>query len=100
MSGSDSDSSGRKPSSRRFFDLKQPAPAEEPARLSRRIVLKGGAAAAGLAIGGAFRGAPMVWAQTIKDITLRQFGTGVSAYNDIAVEAKKALGFTIEVAAL
>ena len=99
---SDSDSKpDRKSAARRHFDLNQPEVAPEPVRLSRRIVLKGGAAAAGLAVGaGTFRGAPMVWAQTIKDITLRQFGTGVSAYNDIAVEAKKALGFTVEVAAL
>ena len=87
--------------SRRHFDLKPRAPAPEPVRLSRRIVLKGGAAAAGLAIGsGAFRGAPVVWAQNIKNIVLRQFGTGASTYNEIAVKAKEDLGFTIELAGL
>src|SRR5260221_232696 len=70
-------------------------------RLGRRAVLKGAAALAGSALGsGAVTGFPTIWAQNIKDITLRQFGTGVSAYNDIATQAKKDLGFTIELSAL
>jgi putative spermidine/putrescine transport system substrate-binding protein len=101
MSGSDSDSTGRNDTGRRHFDMKPPKTEAEPVRLGRRTVLKGGAAVAGLAVGsGAVRGFPTIWAQNIKDITLRQFGTGVSAYNDIAVKAKEALGFTVEVAAL
>jgi putative spermidine/putrescine transport system substrate-binding protein len=44
--------------------------------ISRRSVLKGGAAFAGAAIGsGAITGFPTIWAQNIKDVTLRQFGT-------------------------
>ena len=51
--------------------------------LSRRSVLKGTAAAAGLAVGsGAITGFPTIWAQS--NITLRQFGTGVSNLNAIA----------------
>ncbi|MEM8540969.1 MAG: twin-arginine translocation signal domain-containing protein, partial [Pseudomonadota bacterium] len=46
---------------------------------SRRTLLKGTAATAGAAIGsGAITGFPTIWAQNIKDVTLRQFGTGVS----------------------
>lgn len=54
---------------------------------SRRTLLKG-AAAAGLA--SAFP-APMIWAQDIKDITLRQFGTGVSNLNEVAQKVKEDL---------
>ena len=67
--------------------------------ISRRSVLKGSAAAAGLAIGsGAVTGFPMVWAKT--DITLRQFGTGVSNLNAIAEKCKADLGITLEMTAL
>jgi putative spermidine/putrescine transport system substrate-binding protein len=84
-----------------LFDLKSRRPEPEPVRLSRRVVLKGGAAAAGLAVGsGAVRGFPTIWAQNIKNITLRQFGVGASTYNEIAVKAKEDLGFTIELAGL
>ena len=44
--------------------------------------------------------APMIWAQDIKDITLRQFGTGVSNLNDVANKVKEDLGFTLEMTAL
>jgi putative spermidine/putrescine transport system substrate-binding protein len=44
--------------------------------------------------------APMIWAQDIKDITLRQFGTGVSNLNDVATKVKEDLGFTLEMTAL
>ncbi|NNL18396.1 MAG: extracellular solute-binding protein [Boseongicola sp.] len=65
-------------------------------KISRRNVLKGGAAfAAGTALG-----APMIWAQNIKDVTLRQFGTGVSNLNDVANKVKEDLGFTLEMTAL
>jgi putative spermidine/putrescine transport system substrate-binding protein len=65
-------------------------------RYSRRAVLKGGAAAAAAT---AFP-APMVWAQEIKDITLRQFGTGVSNLNEVAQKVKQDLGFSLEMTAL
>ena len=53
------------------------------AMLSRRAMLKGAAALAGAAAGsGVLGGFPTVWAQS--NITLRQFGTGVSNLNAIA----------------
>ena len=64
--------------------------------LSRRNVLKGAAAFAA----GTTLGAPMIWAQNIKDVTLRQFGTGVSNLNDVANKVKEDLGFTLEMTAL
>jgi len=68
---------------------------------SRRAVLKGSAAAAGLAAGsGAITGFPTIWAQNIKDVTLRQFGTGVSNQNAVADKVKKDLGFTLQMTAL
>ena len=67
---------------------------------SRRAVLKGGAAAVGAAAGSGVLGAPMIWAQEIKDVTLRQFGTGVSNLNEVAQKVKEDLGFTLEMTAL
>ncbi|MCV6822936.1 MULTISPECIES: ABC transporter substrate-binding protein [Halocynthiibacter] len=64
-------------------------------RYSRRSILKSGAAAAASTLA-----APMVWAQEIKDIKLRQFGTGVSNLNDVATKVKEDLGFTLEMTAL
>ncbi|MEM9782541.1 MAG: extracellular solute-binding protein, partial [Pseudomonadota bacterium] len=67
--------------------------------VSRRSVLKGGATvAAGIA--GSTIGAPTIWAQNIKDVTLRQFGTGVSNLNEVAAKVKEDLGFTLEMTAL
>ncbi|KFI31703.1 ABC transporter substrate-binding protein [Haematobacter massiliensis] len=63
---------------------------------SRRGVLKAGAAAA---VASAFP-APMIWAQEIRNITLRQFGTGVSNINEVAQKVKEDLGFTLEMTAL
>ena len=69
--------------------------------VDRRTVLKGTAAAAGTAIGsGAVTGFPTIWAQNIKDVTLRQFGTGVSNLNEVAQQVKEDLGFTLEMTAL
>ncbi len=65
-------------------------------RYSRRSMLKTGAAA----MAGATLPAPMVWGQQTKDITLRQFGTGVSNLNDVANKVKEDLGFTLEMTAL
>ena len=69
------------------------------AGLSRRAVLKGAAATA-TAAGASTLGAPMIWAQNIKDVVLRQSGTGVSAQNEMAEQVKKDLGFTLEMTAL
>ncbi len=75
--------------------------ATETKGLSRRSLLKTGAAAVGLAAGsGAITGFPTIWAQNIKDVTLRQFGTGVSNINAIADKCKEDLGFTLQMTAL
>ena len=65
-------------------------------RYSRRSVLKGSAAA----VAASALPAPMIWAQEIKDITLRQFGTGVSNLNEVGQKVKEDLGFTLEMTAL
>jgi putative spermidine/putrescine transport system substrate-binding protein len=63
---------------------------------SRRRLLQGAAAgAAATALP-----APMIWAQDIKDVTLRQFGTGVSNLNEVAQKVKEDLGFTLAMTAL
>ncbi|MFD1910792.1 ABC transporter substrate-binding protein [Halodurantibacterium flavum] len=67
--------------------------------LSRRAMLKG-AAAVGAASAASTLGAPMIWAQNIQNITLRQVGTGVSNLNEIAQKVKEDLGFTLEMTAL
>lgn len=65
--------------------------------LSRRRALQ----TAGAAIGsGAITGFPTIWAQNIKSVTLRQFGTGVSNLNAIADKVKQDLGFTLSMTAL
>ena len=67
-------------------------------KISRRTVLKHGAAAV---VGtGALTGFPMIWAQNIKNVTLRQFGTGVSNINQIAEKCKEDLGITLQMTAL
>jgi putative spermidine/putrescine transport system substrate-binding protein len=63
---------------------------------TRRSLLKTG----GAAIAASALPAPMIWAQEIKDITLRQFGTGVSNLNEVAQKVKEELGFTLEMTAL
>ncbi|SDI60865.1 putative spermidine/putrescine transport system substrate-binding protein [Pseudomonas flavescens] len=69
--------------------------------LSRRSLIKGLGVASAVAVGsGAITGFPMIWAQNIKNITLRQFGTGVSNLNDIAMKAKEDLGITLQLTAL
>jgi len=68
-------------------------------KLSRRSLLKAGAAAVGLAAGsGVITGFPTIWAQS--KITLRQFGTGVSNLNAIAEKVKADLGITLQMTAL
>jgi putative spermidine/putrescine transport system substrate-binding protein len=64
---------------------------------SRRSLL----ATAGVAAGsGAITGFPTIWAQNIKNVTLRQFGTGVSNLNAVADKVKADLGFTLSMTAL
>lgn len=65
----------------------------------RRKFLKNGAkVATGAAL--ASGGFPMIWAQNIKNVTLRQFGTGVSNINAVAEKVKEDLGFNLEMTAL
>lgn len=66
-------------------------------KMNRRMLIKGAVATA---VGGTITGAPMIWAQNIKDITLRQFGTGVSNLNDVGAKVKEDLGFNLEMTAL
>ncbi|XDA98989.1 extracellular solute-binding protein [Sulfitobacter sp. LCG007] len=63
---------------------------------TRRSLLASGAAVMGAS---AFP-APMLWAQDTKNITLRQFGTGVSNLNEVAQKVKEDLGITLEMTAL
>ena len=59
-----------------------------------------GSGAINLAGSGAITGFPTIWAQNIKDVTLRQFGTGVSNLNAVADKVKQDLGFTLTMTAL
>ena len=68
-----------------------------PSGPSRRAVLKGGAAAAGLAVGsGAVTGFPTIWAQNIKDVVLTHVGQSFSVIPQIGEQASKDLGFKID----
>ena len=70
-------------------------------KIGRRRVLKGTGAAAGLILGsGVVSGFPTIWAQNIKNVTLRQFGTGVSNINEIPKKVREDLGFKLEMTAL
>ena len=62
-------------------------------KISRRGVLKAGAALAGATT---VTGFPMVWAQKLKDITLNHTGMSYSTLPDIAKQATKDLGFTVQ----
>lgn len=69
--------------------------------LSRRSLLKGAAAISAAAVSsGVITGFPMVWAQKIKNVTLRQFGTGVSNLNAIAEKCQEDLGFKLQLTSL
>src|SRR4051812_47602728 len=70
---------------------------DKPGRITRRSVLAASGAAAG---SGAITGFPTIWAQNIRTVTLRQFGTGVSNLNAIADKVKQDLGFTLQMTAL
>src|ERR1700731_3853930 len=64
--------------------------------LSRRSVLKAGAAGAGAAVGTeAITGFPTIWAQEIKDIELRHVGVSYSVVKAIGDQAAKDLGFKV-----
>jgi putative spermidine/putrescine transport system substrate-binding protein len=70
-------------------------------RVTRRTMLKSAAAVGGaLAGSGAITGFPTIWAQNIKSVTLRQFGTGVSNLNAIAEKCKQDIGITLQMTAL
>ncbi|MEM1346053.1 MAG: twin-arginine translocation signal domain-containing protein, partial [Pseudomonadota bacterium] len=75
---------------------KTPPKTTDKSAVSRRTLLKGTAAG----VAASTLGAPMIWAQNIKDVTLRQFGTGVSNLNEVAAKVKEDLGFTLEMTAL
>src|SRR5450755_4648919 len=66
-------------------------------KLSRCRLLERTAAGAGAV---AITGFPTVWAQNIKNVVLKQFGTGVSNQNAIADKVKQDLGFTLQMTAL
>ncbi|MEJ2042985.1 MAG: PotD/PotF family extracellular solute-binding protein [Reinekea sp.] len=79
----------------------QKADTNKASGLSRRGLIKGAASASVAAVGsGAITGFPMVWAQNIKNVTLRQFGTGVSNLNAIADKCKEELGFNLQLTSL
>src|SRR3954454_222324 len=65
--------------------------------LGRRSLL---ATAGAAAASGAVTGFPTIWAQNIRNVTLRQFGTGVSNLNAIAEKVKQDLGFSLAMTAL
>ena len=72
--------------------------AEAGAGLPRRMLLgRAAAAAAGAAIAsGAITGFPTIWAQDIKNITLRHVGVSYSVVQAIGDQASKDLGFKVE----
>jgi putative spermidine/putrescine transport system substrate-binding protein len=66
-------------------------------KVSRRHLLQGAAAVAGVAAGsGVIGGFPTVWGQNIKDVTLLQVGGSYSSIIDIARKATEDLGFKID----
>ena len=69
--------------------------------INRRSVLKGTAAAAGVAVGsGAVSGFPTIWAQNLKNVTLRSIGSAVTHVEPWAKQASEDLGFKVEITAL
>lgn len=65
------------------------------AGLSRRKFLKSTAAATGAAAGSGVIGAPMIWAQNIRDITISWTGPSFAVIADIAEKASEELGFQV-----
>jgi len=78
-----------------------PAPAgddasnRDDANRSRRKVLKGAAALAGVAGAQTITGFPLLWAQDIKNIELRHVGVSYSVVKAIGDQASKDLGFKV-----
>jgi putative spermidine/putrescine transport system substrate-binding protein len=69
---------------------------KQAASPTRRALLKGAAATVGAAAGsGAITGFPTIWAQEIKDITLRHIGVSYSVVQAIGDQAAKDLGFKV-----
>ncbi len=68
--------------------------------LRRRDLVKTAAAVAAGTAAAFPTGFPTIWAQNIKNVTLRQFGTGVSSLNAIGDKVKQDLGFSLELTAL
>ncbi len=73
--------------------MRQTSSSPEKRKISRRTVLKGGAA---LAASTAVTGFPTVWAQTLKDVVLNHTGMSYSTLSQIAEQASKDLGFKVE----
>jgi putative spermidine/putrescine transport system substrate-binding protein len=64
--------------------------------ITRRNVLRAASAVAGVAAGSeAITGFPTIWAQDIKDITLRHIGVSYSVVQAIGDQASKDLGFKV-----
>ena len=64
--------------------------------VTRRNLLKAASAIAGVAAGSdAISGFPTIWAQDIKDITLRHIGVSYSVVQAIGDQASKDLGFKV-----
>ena len=64
--------------------------------VTRRNVLRAASAIAGVAAGSeAVTGFPTIWAQDIKDITLRHIGVSYSVVQAIGDQASKDLGFKV-----
>uniref|UniRef100_UPI00339D5EEF ABC transporter substrate-binding protein n=1 Tax=Aquibium sp. A9E412 TaxID=2976767 RepID=UPI00339D5EEF len=74
-------------------EMKKSAKAIGTGRVSRRSILKGGAAVAGTTL---VTGFPTVWAQNLKDVTLNHTGMSYSTLPDIARQASEDLGFKVE----
>ena len=68
--------------------------------LSRRSVLKGAAAAVGVAAASSVSGFPTIWAQDIKDIKLRSIGGAWSHFGLLENMANEALDFSVKLTAV
>ncbi len=68
--------------------------------ISRRSVLKGSAAVAGVAAGASIGGFPTVWSQDIQDIEINMIGTAVTISSAYEAMAEEALGFQFNMSAV
>ena len=72
------------------------SPKADTSSVTRRNLLKAASAIAGVAAGSdAISGFPTIWAQDIKDITLRHIGVSYSVVQAIGDQASKDLGFKV-----